>query len=43
MSQYYQVVFEEPFLKDTGEYYRQEAARLIADMSYSEYMQKVSE
>ena len=30
------------FLNDTGNFYRQEAARLVADLSCSEYMYKVS-
>lgn len=38
--EYYQKVFEESFLRDTGNFYRQEAARLVADLSPSEYMQK---
>ena len=35
-------MFEEAFLNDTGNFYRQEAARLVADLSCSEYMYKVS-
>ncbi|XP_005109508.1 cullin-2 [Aplysia californica] len=37
----YQEVFEIQFLKETGDYYRHEAARLKADCSCSEYLEKV--
>ena len=36
--EYYQVVFEAPFLLETGEYYRQQASKLVAEKSCSEYM-----
>ena len=37
----YQEAFESPFLRDTGEYYRQEASKLVAELSCSEYMAQV--
>lgn len=37
----YQEVFESPFLRDAGEYYRQEASKLVAELSCSEYMAQV--
>ena len=39
--QYYQGVFEEPFLSDMGELYKQLAAQLVAELSYSDYLGKV--
>ena len=39
--QYYQEVFEEPFLLDMGELYKQLAAQLVAELSYSGYLAKV--
>ena len=38
---FYQEVFESPFLRETGEYYRQEASKLVAELSCSEYMAQV--
>lgn len=40
--QWYEEVFETKFLKETGEYYRQEALSLLDDCTCSEYMDKVS-
>ncbi|CAL1537603.1 unnamed protein product [Lymnaea stagnalis] len=37
----YQDIFETQFLKETGEFYRHEAARLKADCTCSEYLEKV--
>uniref|UniRef100_A0A2C9LFS3 Cullin family profile domain-containing protein n=1 Tax=Biomphalaria glabrata TaxID=6526 RepID=A0A2C9LFS3_BIOGL len=37
----YQEIFENQFLKETGEFYRHEAARLKADCTCSEYLEKV--
>ncbi|KAJ8313728.1 hypothetical protein KUTeg_008289 [Tegillarca granosa] len=37
----YEDIFETPFLKETGDYYRQEAAKLKDDYNCSEYMEKV--
>ena len=37
----YQEAFESPFLRDAGEYYRQEASKLVAELSCSEYMAQV--
>ena len=39
--EYYQGIFEAPFLHETGEYYRQQASKLVAESSCSEYMQRV--
>ena len=39
--QCYQNEFEEAFLKETGEYYRHQSAHLVADLTASEYMQRV--
>ena len=36
--EYYQEVFEGPFLRETGQYYRQQASKLVAESSCSEYM-----
>lgn len=40
--QLYEDVFETPFLKETGEFYRSEAAKLKDEHSCSEYMERVS-
>lgn len=37
----YEDIFETPFLKETGDYYRQEAAKLKDDHNCSDYMEKV--
>ncbi|KAK2140943.1 hypothetical protein LSH36_1200g00010 [Paralvinella palmiformis] len=37
----YQEIFQKPFLKETGEHYRQEAMTLLQECNCSEYMQKV--
>lgn len=37
----YQKAFEEPFLKTTGDYYRQEAERLLQESDCSQYMHRV--
>nr|CAG4646060.1 EOG090X01NX [Macrothrix elegans] len=37
----YETVFETPFLEATGEYYRQEASRLLQECTISQYMEKV--
>ncbi|GFR87398.1 cullin-2-like [Elysia marginata] len=37
----YQEIFETQFLKETGEYYRHEAAQLKAECTCSEYLEKV--
>lgn len=39
--QLYEEVFESPFLKETGDYYRSEAAKLKNECTCSEYMEKV--
>ncbi|KAL4222998.1 Cullin-2 [Mactra antiquata] len=39
--QLYEEIFETHFLKETGEYYRSEAAKLRDECSCSEYMEKV--
>ena len=41
--QLYEELFEVPFLKETGDFYRQEAAKLKDQCTCSEYMEKVSE
>ena len=38
---YYQDCFECPFLVETGQYYRLEAARMVAELSCSEYIKQV--
>ncbi len=38
---YYQEVFEAPFLIDTSHYYQQQASRLTAELSCSDYMKHV--
>lgn len=39
--QLYQDIFETPFLRATGDYYRQEASRLLQESDCSQYMEKV--
>ncbi|PVD30741.1 hypothetical protein C0Q70_10016 [Pomacea canaliculata] len=39
--QLYEEMFETPFLKETGNFYRSEASRLKSDCTCSEYMEKV--
>lgn len=39
--QLYEELFEVPFLKETGDFYRQEAAKLKDECTCSEYMEKV--
>lgn len=39
--QLYEEMFEAKFLQETGDYYRQEAAKLKDECSCSEYMEKV--
>ena len=39
--QLYEDVFESQFLKETGDYYRSEAAKLKDECSCSDYMEKV--
>ena len=39
--EYYQKIFEAPFLQETGQYYRQQASKLVAESSCSEYMHSV--
>ncbi|KAK7473994.1 hypothetical protein BaRGS_00034763 [Batillaria attramentaria] len=39
--QLYEEMFETPFLKETGDFYRSEASRLKSDCTCSEYMEKV--
>ena len=39
--QFYQEVFEGPFLIKTGEYYKQEASNLLQESNCSQYMEKV--
>ncbi|XP_033762061.1 cullin-2-like isoform X2 [Pecten maximus] len=39
--QLYEDIFEKPFRKETGDYYRQEAAKLKDECNCSEYMEKV--
>lgn len=40
-SQFYQEIFEGPFLTKTGEYYTQEASNLLQESTCSQYMEKV--
>lgn len=42
MLQFYQEIFEGPFLTKTGEYYKQEASNLLQESNCSQYMEKVS-
>jgi len=37
----YEQIFETPFLAATGDYYREEAAKLLQEASISQYMEKV--
>jgi len=37
----YEEIFEKPFLLATGEFYREEAAKLLGEASISQYMEKV--
>ncbi|XP_071958139.1 cullin-2-like [Antedon mediterranea] len=37
----YQEIFEEKFLEETGQYYKQEAAKLLQEYNCSQYMEKV--
>ena len=39
--QLYQEIFETQFLKETGEFYRHEAAQLKAECTCSDYLEKV--
>lgn len=39
--QFYQEIFEGPFLIKTGEYYKQEASNLLQESHCSQYMEKV--
>ncbi|RXN11948.1 cullin-2 [Labeo rohita] len=39
--QFYQEIFEGPFLTKTGEYYKQEASNLLQESNCSQYMEKV--
>lgn len=39
--QMYEDIFESSFLEETGEYYRQEAAKLKDECNCSDYMEKV--
>lgn len=39
--QFYQEIFEGPFLIKTGEYYKQEASNLLQESNCSQYMEKV--
>ena len=39
--QLYEDLFEKPFLSETGDYYKKEAAKLLNDCNCSEYMEKV--
>ena len=39
--QLYEDIFEKPFLAATGEYYKEEASKLLAPNSISIYMEKV--
>lgn len=41
VSQFYQEIFEGPFLTKTGEYYKQEASNLLQESNCSQYMEKV--
>ncbi len=41
VSQFYQEIFEVPFLTKTGEYYKQEASNLLQESNCSQYMEKV--
>lgn len=42
LFQFYQEIFEWPFLAETGEYYKQEASNLLQESNCSQYMEKVS-
>ena len=39
--QLYEDIFESPFLKATGEYYKEEASKLLQEGSISSYMERV--
>ncbi len=39
--QLYQDLFQESFLRETGDYYQREALKLLEDCQCSEYMEKV--
>lgn len=41
--QFYQEIFEGPFLTKTGEYYKQEASNLLQESNCSQYMEKVGQ
>nr|XP_019943416.1 PREDICTED: cullin-2 isoform X1 [Paralichthys olivaceus] len=41
LKQFYQEIFEGPFLTKTGEYYKQEASNLLQESNCSQYMEKV--
>lgn len=41
LLQFYQEIFEGPFLIKTGEYYKQEASNLLQESNCSQYMEKV--
>lgn len=43
MLQFYQEIFEGPFLMKTGEYYKQEASNLMQESNCSQYMEKVGQ
>lgn len=42
-SQYYDQIFEKPFLEATGEFYKREAARLMQECTLSQYLEKVQQ
>lgn len=41
--QYYEEIFETPFLKATGQFYKIEAAKLLQECTISEYLEKVQQ
>ncbi|RXM97256.1 Cullin-2 [Acipenser ruthenus] len=41
IGEFYQEIFEGPFLAETGEYYKQEASNLLQESNCSQYMEKV--
>lgn len=43
MLQYYEDIFETPFLKATGEFYKREAAKLLQECTISQYLEKVQQ
>lgn len=43
MLQLYQEIFETPFLRASGEFYKREASKLLQECDVSQYMEKVTQ